>query len=114
MCIRDRIYVDLHFHLVYQYICGRCPKRYIGESVGHFTTRKHEHTSGQPEKTETTLHSSIHPIKAENFKIKFRTRYTKTAEAMYIKSSSQRQQTINSYFSILVSFTDLYILYRHL
>ena len=83
---QNKISVDLHSHLVYEYIYGRCPKRYIGESVRLFTTRKHEHTSGQPEKTEITLRSSIHPIKEENFKTKFRTRYTKTAEAMYIKS----------------------------
>ena len=40
---KDKISSDLHSHLVYEYNCGRCPKRYIGESVRHFTTRKEEH-----------------------------------------------------------------------
>ena len=86
---KDKISSDLHSHLFYEYVCGRCPKRYIGESVRHFTTRRDEHISGQPEMTEVTQHSAIHKVMPENFKIKFRTRYTKTAEAICIKMAKQ-------------------------
>ena len=50
----------------------------------HFITRKKEHLKGQPKPTEVTQHE--HKPAGDNFKIVFRTRFTKTAEALFIQS----------------------------
>ena len=65
-------------HLVYKFECGHCPKCYIGETVRHL---------GKPEQTEVTKHSLVHPASKDNFFISLRTKYTKTAEAMFLKVS---------------------------
>ena len=48
--------------------------------------------------TEVTQHSAIHKVMPENFKIKFRTRYTKTAEAIKMEKQSdllnEKQQQV--------------------
>ena len=66
--------------------------RYIGETKRHFLTRINEHISGQPNATEVTTHN--HCPKKEDFKVLLRTRFTKTAEAIFIKSSP-RQVLLN-------------------
>ena len=85
---KDQVAQNLLSHLVYQYDCGRCHMRYIGETKRHFVTRMDEHITGK-NSNATEVSSHNHSPDYSNFKILFRTRFTKTAEALLIKAAPQ-------------------------
>ena len=89
---KDAIVNGLRSHIVYEFNCGRCNKRYIGESKRHFQTRTDEHITGNPP-SEISAHEHI--ATSSDFKILFRSRYTKIAEALFIKSCNHKENLLN-------------------
>ena len=85
---KDQVQTHLKSHVVYEFSCGFCPKKYIGETTRHLGTRINEHLTEKSKPTE--IYSHEHEAKEEDFKILFHTNYTKTAEALFIKNEDQQ------------------------
>ena len=81
---KDKMSHFLSSNVVYKFNCEHCRACYIGETKRHLSTRVHEHITGKPSPTEISLH--VHVAKQEHFTILARTKYTKIAEALYIKN----------------------------
>ena len=79
---KDKIEQNELSSIVYKYTCEQCQHCYIGETRRQLQKRIKEHVKGNPP-SEISMH--IHPPKKENFRVLFRTKYTKTAETFIIK-----------------------------
>ena len=90
---KDAVAKHLASSIVYQYQCEHCHKCYIGETVRHMCTRVKEHINGKPEVTEVNQHQ--HQSTAQQFTILCRTKFTKVAEALYIKKKRQTLSLLN-------------------
>ena len=82
---KDPISSDLKSKCVYSYTCGRCKSVYIGETLRHFSRRRHEHLEGYPTPTEISAHP--HKPEIENFKLLATTRHHKLLESIMIKEN---------------------------
>ena len=92
---KDRMPEDLRSNIIYQYVCDQCSGHtYTGETKRHFCVRRREHLLGKPDLTEVSLHH--HELKAENFKVAHRTKYTFIAEAL-IYLTVPPQYRLNKY-----------------
>ena len=92
---KDKIPTCVRSNIVYSYTCDQClGHQYIGQSVRHFYTRKHEHINGSANPTEVTSH--IHTVKEENFAIVVHTKYTSIGESL-IYHSVPPSKRLNKY-----------------
>ena len=92
---KDKIQQNELSSIVYKYSCEQCETCYIGETRRQFQQRIKEHLTGRPP-SEISMH--IHPPKKENFKIIYKTKYTKTAETLIIKHLiSEKQKLMNNH-----------------
>ena len=77
---KDRVPVGLVSNVVYKFQCEQCSNCYVGETRRHLSTRVKEHITGKPIPSEITRH--VHSPHFDNFKILFRTKFTKIAESI--------------------------------
>ncbi|MEL7309536.1 MAG: hypothetical protein AAGK05_17905 [Pseudomonadota bacterium] len=81
--------------IVYKYSCEQCNHCYIGETRRQFQQRINEHMKGRPP-SEIFMHE--HPPKIQNFKVIYKSKYTRTAETLLIKQHiSQKQSLMNNH-----------------
>ena len=96
---KDQVPPSLASNVVYKFQCEQCSNCYIGETRRHLSTRIKEHLSGQPIPSEITKHE--HTPQPANFKIIFRTKFTKIAETILINSTddliNEQQTSIKLY-----------------
>ena len=81
---KDPVPQCLSSNVVYKFHCRQCNSCYIGETRRHLATRITEHVHGRPQDSEITKHS--HKAGPDDFTIIHRTKFTKIAESLVIKS----------------------------
>ena len=82
---KDKVSPCLSSNVVYKFTCRQCYCCYVGETRRHLVTRINEHLNGRPQDTEITKHR--HVASNDDFAIVFRTKHTRIAESLVIKST---------------------------